>query len=111
MRFQRERSRAGDGGLHAADALAVGKNVNGHGIRAGNQMPDGRNAVIGLPRSERNDFDFRELEPAAQPEGKRGRDIAPGLHGRSARTEGVINVHASGSGATQEQKSANYREH
>ncbi len=50
--------RAGHGGLHAPDILAVNKHFHRDGIGAGDQMPERQGVGIGLPGSQRDDFEL-----------------------------------------------------
>jgi len=47
--------------FHAANVLAVYEIFDWNGVRVRNQVPDGKRIFIGLPCSERDNFDFGEF--------------------------------------------------
>src|SRR5208283_2665081 len=52
VRLKRLRLRAGHGGFHAADGLAIGKNLHRLGIGVPDEMPAGQSVRVGLPFGE-----------------------------------------------------------
>lgn len=80
--------RPGHGGFHAVNVLAVKEKFYRRGFGAGNQMPEGKNRVIGLPLGKRDDFYLGQPVIAVETEGHSHRHYAPGRTRRN-RTGGV----------------------
>ena len=60
-RIKREWRRVCDGGFHAADALAVGKEFDWSGIRVRFQLPNRRGIFVALKSRDGDDLEITEL--------------------------------------------------
>ena len=85
-------TRAGNGGFHATNKIAVGKVIDRNRVRFRDEMPDGQGGMVGLKRGERDDFQF--LEPIfllqAEMNGDDGGVAA--RNGTSGRSHGATGV-------------------
>ena len=63
-------SYAFDGRVHAADVFSVEKAVNIVGAFVRDQMPERLDVFVGLPFSERDDFDISEFVIVVEAEGQ-----------------------------------------
>lgn len=89
--FKRFGLRPGYGGFHAVDVLAVREKPYRRGFGIGNQMPEGKNRVIGLPFGKWDNFYLGQPVIAVETEGHGDRHCATGRT-RWNRTRGMGNL-------------------